>query len=90
MVGLAKAIGCGRDAITSGLKELETYGYLERNRSRDDKGRLERDGVHVVRRTAYDFARNVRMNLWRKNLCRKILRRQIKKSTNKYLNKNKY
>lgn len=41
VVGLAKAIGCGRDAITSGLKELETYGYLERNRSRDDKGRLK-------------------------------------------------
>lgn len=41
VAGLAKAVGCGRDAITSGLQELEANGYLERNRSRDEKGRLK-------------------------------------------------
>ncbi len=40
VAGLAKTIGCGRDAITSGLKELEDHGYLVRERTRDDKGRL--------------------------------------------------
>lgn len=30
----------GRASLRSGLKELEKYGYLERNRERDDKGRV--------------------------------------------------
>ena len=41
VAGLAKAVGCGKDAVTSGIKELEEYGYLERTRSRDEKGRLK-------------------------------------------------
>lgn len=41
VAGLAKAVGCGKDAITSGIKELEECGYLERTRSRDEKGRLK-------------------------------------------------
>ncbi|HJA46403.1 MAG TPA: conserved phage C-terminal domain-containing protein [Candidatus Limosilactobacillus excrementigallinarum] len=30
----------GRDSLRSGLKELETNGYLDRKRERDDKGRV--------------------------------------------------
>lgn len=41
VAGLAKTIGCGRDAITSGIKELEEHGYLVRERARDEKGRLK-------------------------------------------------
>ncbi|MFD7507829.1 hypothetical protein ACFV5N_00575 [Streptomyces sp. NPDC059853] len=38
----------GRDAITSGLKELERYGYLARHQERDERGRL---GTAVYRIT---------------------------------------
>lgn len=41
VAGLAKTIGCGKDAITSGIKELEEHGYLVRERVRDDKGRVQ-------------------------------------------------
>lgn len=41
IAGLAKAVGCGRDAITSGLQELESFGYLVRDRARDENGRLK-------------------------------------------------
>lgn len=41
VAGLAKTIGCGKDAITSGIKELEEHGYLVRERVRDEKGRLK-------------------------------------------------
>ena len=41
IAGLAKAVGCGRDAITSGLQELESFGYLVRERARDENGRLK-------------------------------------------------
>ena len=38
--GLAKVIGAGTDAISSGLKELEARGYLERRTARDERGRM--------------------------------------------------
>ena len=38
--GLAKVIGAGTDAISSGLKELQSHGYLERRMARDDRGRM--------------------------------------------------
>ena len=41
IAGLAKAVGCGRDAITSGLQELQSFGYLVRDRARDENGRLK-------------------------------------------------
>ena len=39
--GLAKVIGAGTEAVSSGLKELEEYGYLTRQRVRDENGRLK-------------------------------------------------
>lgn len=39
--GLATVIGVGVDTISAGLKELESHGYLERKRVRDEKGRLK-------------------------------------------------
>ena len=39
--GLAKVIGAGTEAISSGLKELETHGYLTRQRTRGENGRLQ-------------------------------------------------
>lgn len=41
VAGLASAMGCSKDAVTTGLKELEKHGYLVRNRVRDAKGRLK-------------------------------------------------
>lgn len=38
--GLASISKEGRDGILSGLKELESAGYLERRRIRDERGRL--------------------------------------------------
>jgi hypothetical protein len=38
--GLASICKDGEDSIRSGLKELEKYGYLERERERDENGRM--------------------------------------------------
>lgn len=38
--GLAAICKDGEDSIRSGLKELEKYGYLERERERDENGRM--------------------------------------------------
>ena len=38
--GLAAITRDGEDSIRSGLKELEKYGYLERERERDENGRM--------------------------------------------------
>jgi hypothetical protein len=35
---IAKANGCGLDQVRAGLQELETFGYLVRERTRDDSG----------------------------------------------------
>jgi hypothetical protein len=39
--GLAKVIGAGVEAVSSGLKEMEEYGYLTRQRMRDENGRMK-------------------------------------------------
>jgi len=50
---LARRAPDGRDAIRSGLRELETFGYLRRTKHRDDLGH-----VRVVW-TVYDKPRKV-------------------------------
>ncbi|MEE0929943.1 MAG: helix-turn-helix domain-containing protein [Acutalibacteraceae bacterium] len=39
--GLAAICKDGEDSVRSGLKELEKYGYLERERERDENGRMK-------------------------------------------------
>lgn len=39
-VEVAKHSSDGRDSLRSGLKELEKYGYIKRERTRNDKGQL--------------------------------------------------
>ena len=41
LAGLAKVVGCGVDAIRSGIAELEEHKYLVRERVRDEKGRMK-------------------------------------------------
>ena len=38
--GLAAIVKDGEDSVRSGLKELEKFGYLERERERDENGRM--------------------------------------------------
>jgi hypothetical protein len=45
--GLAAICKDGEDSIRSGLKELEKYGYLERERERDDSGRMRGIIYHI-------------------------------------------
>lgn len=45
--GLAKICKDGEDAIASALKELEKYGYLVRERTRDANGRMSSMLYHV-------------------------------------------
>lgn len=37
---IAHANGCGEDQVYAGLKELQTLGYLRRDRERDERGRV--------------------------------------------------
>lgn len=53
--GLAAICKDGEDSIRSGLKELEKYGYLERERERDDSGRMRGIVYHI-----YEVPRNKR------------------------------
>ena len=50
--GLATICKDGVDSIGSALKELETRGYLVRNRLRDEKGRI-RDTEYVIYETPH-------------------------------------
>lgn len=45
--GLAAICKDGEDSIRSGLKELEKYGYLERERERDENGRMRGTIYHI-------------------------------------------
>lgn len=45
--GLSKICKDGEDSIRSGLKELEKYGYLKRERERDSSGRMQGMIYHV-------------------------------------------
>lgn len=45
--GLAAICKDGEDSIRSGLRELEKYGYLERERERDENGRMRGTIYHV-------------------------------------------
>ena len=45
--GLAAICKDGEDSIRSGLKELEKYGYLERERERDENGRMRGCIYHI-------------------------------------------
>jgi hypothetical protein len=53
--GLASICKDGEDSIRSGLKELEKYGYLERERERDDSGRMRGIIYHI-----YEIPKNKR------------------------------
>jgi predicted transcriptional regulator len=53
--GLAAICKDGEDSIRSGLKELEKYGYLERERERDDSGRMKGSIYHI-----YEIPKNKR------------------------------
>ena len=53
--GLATICKDGEDSIRSGLKELEKYGYLERERERDDSGRMRGIIYHI-----YEVPKNKR------------------------------
>lgn len=49
VAGLAAVIGCGRDQIRAGVKELESKGYLFRcARGRDEKGRLTGEADYIL------------------------------------------
>ena len=50
--GLAAICKDGVDSIGTALKELETLGYLVRNRLRDDKGRI-RDTEYIIYETPH-------------------------------------
>jgi hypothetical protein len=41
MTDLCKRSTDGRDSVRSGLKELEDYGYLQRDQGQDEKGKFE-------------------------------------------------
>lgn len=56
--GLAAICKDGEDSIRSGLKELEKYGYLERERERDENGRM-RGVVYRV----YEVPKNKRSEI---------------------------
>jgi hypothetical protein len=45
--GLAAICKDGEDSIRNGLKELEQYGYLVRERERDEKGKMKRMVYHI-------------------------------------------
>ena len=53
--GLAAICKDGEDSIRSGLKELEKYGYLERERERDESGRMRGIIYHI-----YEIPKNKR------------------------------
>ncbi len=46
-VGLTKIMKDGKDSVKSALKELETFGYLQRERVRDENGKLRGSIYHV-------------------------------------------
>ena len=54
--GLAAICKDGEDSIRSGLKELEKYGYLERERERDENGRMRGTIYHI-----YETPKNKRI-----------------------------
>lgn len=45
--GLAAIVKDGEDSVRSGLKELEKFGYLERERERDENGRMKGVIYHI-------------------------------------------
>ena len=45
--GLAAIVKDGEDSVRSGLKELEKFGYLERERERDENGRMKGVVYHI-------------------------------------------
>lgn len=45
--GLTAIVKDGEDSVRSGLKELEKFGYLERERERDENGRMKGVIYHI-------------------------------------------
>lgn len=73
--GLAAICKDGEDSIRSGLKELEQYGYLVRERERDENGRMRGIVYHI-----YEIPRKRRESSVDKNsTC--CLRQKIKSPT---------
>ena len=49
----------GRDATRATIKELETHGYIKRERTRDEKGRLKSVEYTVYEVSTYDWKSNI-------------------------------
>ena len=61
VAGLATVAGCGRDAIRGALKEMETAGYLTRQRAHGEGGKFT-GVVYTIRDTAEPLSGNPTMD----------------------------
>jgi hypothetical protein len=77
-VGLAAICKDGEDSIRSGLKELEKYGYLERERERDENGHMRGVIYHIYEvpkhKTQNDCEPAIKKNNAGKDSCFKTLK----------------
>ncbi len=74
MQGLATITGTGIKQIRSTIEELECFGYLKRNQTRDECGKIDYEYIVYVnplplsKRKALSVKKTLEMEEWRKKM----------------------
>ena len=74
MQGLCKITGAGIKQIRSTIEELELFGYLKRNQTRDENGKIDYEYIVMAnplplnKRKCLSVKQTIKMEEWQQNL----------------------